>query len=171
MGPFYLHLFGGDTDEVNDLNADRHYPSKWETVEINGMRYTKSWGPYADYTDFAALIRSVFTPRFWAERNTPGGIETFINIDGVLYYISAARGSGNYNENFPDKYRLLTSTLAPLWEMSLTAVYVAAVVFLLRLLLKDGFPGRCCACFGWWYSSGWPYPCRCKARYRWCPPP
>ena len=102
----YLHLFGGDTDEVNELNADRHYSSKWETVEIDGMRYTKSWGPYANYTDFDALIRSVFTPRFWAERNTPDGIETFINLDGVLCYISAARGSGNYNENFPDKYRL-----------------------------------------------------------------
>ena len=34
----------------------------------------------------------------------------------------------------------LFSTLAPLWEMSLTAVYVAAVVFLLRLLLKGRVP-------------------------------
>lgn len=42
----------------------------------------------------------------------------------------------------------LFSTLAPLWEMSLTAVYVAAVVFLLRLLLKGRVP-RQVLCLLW----------------------
>ena len=42
----------------------------------------------------------------------------------------------------------LFSTLAPLWEMSLTAVYVAAVVFLLRMLLKGRVP-RQVMCLLW----------------------
>ena len=42
----------------------------------------------------------------------------------------------------------LFSTLASLWEMSLTAVYVAAVVFLLRLLLKGRVP-RQVLCLLW----------------------
>lgn len=42
----------------------------------------------------------------------------------------------------------LFSALAPLWEMSLTAVYVAAVVFLLRLLLKGRVP-RQVLCLLW----------------------
>lgn len=42
----------------------------------------------------------------------------------------------------------LFSTLAPLWEMSLTAAYVAAVVFLLRLLLKGRVP-RQMLCLLW----------------------
>ena len=66
----YLHLFGGATDDVNDLNADRHYPPKWETVELDGMKYTKSWGPYANYADFDGFIHSVYTDVFCVERNT-----------------------------------------------------------------------------------------------------
>lgn len=107
-----LHLFGGATDEVNDLNADRHYLPKWETVEIDGMQYTKSWGPYANYADFDGLIHSVYTDAFWVERNTrEDGIEIFTNVNSSLYYISAAMGGdGDYNWDVPDTYRLVEQT-------------------------------------------------------------
>lgn len=108
----YRHLFGGDTDEVNYWEGRGPYPYKWETIEIDDMLYTKSWGPYANYADFDILIRSVFTEQFWAERNEwDDGIKLFTNVDGSLYYISAAIGGGDdYNWDVPDTCRLVERT-------------------------------------------------------------
>ena len=109
----YLHLFGGDTDEVNFWENGRQSPQEWETVEIGGMEYTKSWGPYANYADFDALIRSVFSEQFWEERNNvlSNGLGLFMNVDGALYYISVGGGSGyDYNWDVPDTYRLVERT-------------------------------------------------------------
>lgn len=105
----YRHLFGGDTDEVNYWERSGQYPFKRETIEIDGMQYTKSWGPYANYADFDALIHSVFTERVWLEHNEwDDGIKLFTNVDGSLYYISAAiGGDDDYNWDVPDTCRLV----------------------------------------------------------------
>lgn len=108
----YGHLFGGDTDEVNYWDGLGPYPYQRETMEIGDMLYTKSWGPYASYADFDALVRSVFTERCWTERNKWNeDIQLYTNVDGSLWYIAAAKGSdSDYNWDVPDTYRLVEQT-------------------------------------------------------------
>lgn len=102
----YSCLFGGDTSEVCIGNEDK-FPNMEETVERNGILYTKARGRYAAWADFNAMIHSVFTDNFWAERNED---TIFINIDGTLYYLNAAMGREYRNENFPDTFKLNSKT-------------------------------------------------------------
>lgn len=108
----YGHLFGGDTDEVNYWDGLGPYPYQRETMEIGDMLYTKSWGPYANYADFDALIHSVFTERCWTEHNEwTEDIQLYTNVDGSLWYIAAAKGSDtDYNWDVPDTCRLVEQT-------------------------------------------------------------
>lgn len=100
----YLHLFGGDTGEVNVWQKGDDYPDTINDVEHNGQFYTKACGRYAAWADFDALVHSVFTDEFWTQCN--GG--TFIDIDGDLYFIWASRGSYYYDDDTPDEFELIS---------------------------------------------------------------
>lgn len=105
---FEIHtsLFGGDTSGVCMGDEDK-FPDMAETVERNGIPYTKATGRYAVWADFDAMIHSVFTDNFWCGRNSRGdNYSTFIGIDGALYYVNAAKGHYYRNENFPDTFKL-----------------------------------------------------------------
>lgn len=106
----YTSLFGGDTSGVCMGDEDK-FPDMAETVERNGIPYTKATGRYAVWADFDAMIHSVFTNNFWRGRNSRGdNYSTFIGIDGALYYVNAAKGHYYRNENFPDTFKLNSKT-------------------------------------------------------------
>ena len=106
----YTSLFGGDTSGVCMGDEDK-FPDMAETVERNGIPYTKATGRYAVWADFDGMIHSVFTNNFWRGRNSRGdNYSTFIGIDGALYYVNAAKGHYYRNENFPDTFKLNSKT-------------------------------------------------------------
>lgn len=102
----YTSLFGGDTSGVCMGDEDK-FPDMAETVERNGIPYTKATGRYAVWADFDGMIHSVFTDHFWTERNAG---TVFVNIDGALYFLNAAKGHYYRNENFPDTFKLNSKT-------------------------------------------------------------
>lgn len=107
----YNHLFGGDTGEVCVWEEGDSYPDgAMGDVEYNGIGYTKATGRYAAWTDFDALVHSVFTDRFWTDCNAIQRAERFINIDGAMHFIWASRGMYYYNDNFPDTFKLISKT-------------------------------------------------------------
>ena len=109
----YKHLFGLNSDDVNDWEDWETVPGSHEigTVALSGEHYTESWGPFANYDDFDTLIHSVFTDAFWAERNKiESGSPKYVNVDGKLCYISGAAGSGEYNPLYGDEYTLVEQT-------------------------------------------------------------
>lgn len=102
----YTSLFGGDTSGVCMGDEDK-FPDMAETVERNGIPYTKATGRYAVWADFDGMIHLVFTDHFWTERNAG---TVFVNIDGALYFLNAAKGHYYRNENFPDTFKLNAKT-------------------------------------------------------------
>lgn len=102
----YTSLFGGDTSGVCMGDEDK-FPDMADFVERNGIPYTKATGRYAVWADFDAMIHSVFTDHFWAERDAD---TIFVNIDGALYFLNAAKGHYYRNENFPDTFNLNSKT-------------------------------------------------------------
>lgn len=106
----YGHLFGGDTAYSCIWEMGDQYPGGWGEVERNGIGYTRATGRYAAWEDFDALVHSVFTHRFWDSRNAIQRGERYINIDGAMHFILAARGMYYYNDNFPDTFRLISKT-------------------------------------------------------------
>ena len=106
----YTNLFGGDTSGVCMGDEDK-FPDMAGFVERNGIPYTKATGRYAVWADFDAMIHSVFTDHFWCGQNSWGDTDsTFIDIDGALYYVNAAKGHYYRNENFPDTFKLNSKT-------------------------------------------------------------
>lgn len=110
----YQHMFGGETSaiEYGEFSSQLGTTSQeHETIQIGSFSYTKSLGRYKDFFDFEKLIDSVFSARFWDERNIIDkevGTEIYIEKDKSLYFIEFSRGSGYfYNKNFPDKFELL----------------------------------------------------------------
>ncbi len=115
----YAHMFGGCTTAIEDMFPLIHIPFPdggytFESVSYEGMDgYYLSRYPYAD---FDATVRSVFTDRFWQERNWLSfGDEEFYpiyaDLDGVLAVRDLGRGSGYYyNDHFPDEFRLEDQT-------------------------------------------------------------
>lgn len=85
------------------------FPSEeYRTIAYNGMIYQVAQGRYKQWNDFDTAVHSVFTDRFWTSRNQDN---VFIKQNGSLCYISAARGSGYYYNNyFPDEFRLIEKT-------------------------------------------------------------
>ena len=100
----YRTMFGGDTHAIDDYQYNN------DTVELNGMIYQISNGRYAEWTVFDAVIHSLFTDQFWVSKNSWGdGTETYINLDGKLAFISAARGGGYYyRHDVPDTFELIS---------------------------------------------------------------
>lgn len=102
----YTSLFGGDTSGVCMGDEDK-FPDMAGFVERNGIPYTKATGRYAVWADFDGMIHSVFTDNFWTKRNAG---TVFVNIDGTLYFLNAAKGHYYRNENFPDTFKLNSKT-------------------------------------------------------------
>ena len=108
----YQHMFGGDTGwvEYSEVLGLKYFPqTEYEHVEYGEYTYLISQGLYKSWAEFNAAIHSVFTDRFWQERNTwDDGTRIYRDYDGRLCFIDASRGAGYYyNENFPDQFRLV----------------------------------------------------------------
>lgn len=107
----YSHLFGVSTAFVDRIGSPQKGLSN-ETVTIDDTVYTISHGAYRQWTDFDALVHSVFTDDFWSGHNnissalgTP--IILFRAYGDTLCYLETERGLGVcHNENFPDEFRL-----------------------------------------------------------------
>lgn len=114
----YQHMFGGDTTEIEYSETIENPVSDWstyETVTINDRNYYISQGRYAKWADFDALIHSVFTDRFWSERNSFGDDSNkeflYTEYQGHLCFMDTARGSGYYyDENAADEFTLIAKT-------------------------------------------------------------
>ena len=110
----YQHMFGGETSAIEYtefMNLNEASSLKYEAIQIGSYSYKKSLGRYKVWRDFDTLIKSVFSQRFWDDRNIIDkeiGTEIYIEKDKNLYFIEFSRGSGYYfNENFPDEFELL----------------------------------------------------------------
>lgn len=97
----YSHFFGLSTEDV-----DPNGYGSGSRVEYNGAYYWPATGAYANWDDFEAVIRSVFTETFWNERNQ----NIYVNLGGTMHYMDVARGGGGYNENFPETFQLVEKT-------------------------------------------------------------
>lgn len=107
----YMHMFAGETSAVDMFETEGGNPpvlQESEIVEIDGGHYTIAQGRYKNWSDFIAVIQSLFTENFWVAQNEPDNEwVTYREYDGLLCYIDASKGSGYYyNENFPDEFRL-----------------------------------------------------------------
>lgn len=110
----YQHMFGGETSAIEYtefMNSNEISSFKYEAIQIGSYSYKKSLGRYKVWRDFDNLIKSVFSQRFWDDRNIIDkeiGTKIYIEKDKSLYFIEFSRGSGYYyNENFPDEFELL----------------------------------------------------------------
>ena len=107
----YRHMFSGDTNMIEyaeTLDADNSPVYGTESVQIGEYSYVKSQGRYQRWSDFDAVIHSVFTEDFFAGINQlSNGYEIYLEHDGALYFLDLGRGSGAYyNENFADDFIL-----------------------------------------------------------------
>lgn len=110
---FYLMTFGGDTSMINDWIAagEDAPPPEEETIEQNGMIYKAGYGRWADWEGFDRYVHTLFTDQCWKDRNERDGYPPiYIGHNGRMYYIDAAMGGNDYNNNFPDLYRLEEKT-------------------------------------------------------------
>ena len=107
----YSHMFGGETTAIEypELEPEQAVDwSEYETVELDGMLYYVSRGPFADWADFDAAVHAVFTDTFWAEKNA---YSIYREWEGKLCFLDASRGAGYYyNEYFPDEFVLESQT-------------------------------------------------------------
>lgn len=108
----YRILFGGDTHAIDYFDQYGSYNFNNQQIELDGMTYQISEGRYAAWTDFDAVVHSLFTDRFWQSKNNwADNIPVFREYEGNLAFISAARGSGYYyNSNFSDLFELQSMT-------------------------------------------------------------
>lgn len=108
----YCHVFGANTEEVDNWPGQHGYDYDPQTdlVRRGEDTYVPATGLYANWSDFRQAVLSVFTQNCWDSRNGSDSRDTYINVRGTLYYLPAARGSGDYNENFPETFRLVEQT-------------------------------------------------------------
>lgn len=109
----YQHMFSGGTagiEYTEFMSNGEMDPSPDQTKQVGQYIYKKSQGIYMRWSDFDSAVHSIFTDRFWDEKNSIGDeehTEIYREFDGSLYYIELERGAGYYyNENFPDEFIL-----------------------------------------------------------------
>lgn len=103
----YSQLFGNSTEDFDHwAEDDPYYQYDIGALEVDEQSYTQSLGRYAKWEAFDALVHSVFTDRFWTEKNQG----SFLNVDGTVYFVYASRGGGCYNERFPDTFTLVSQS-------------------------------------------------------------
>ena len=87
-------------------------PNADGTVEMRG-NYAVSYGRFAQWEDFEAMMRSVFTPEYAEALITgPGEADRFVRLeDGRTGYLDMARGSdASYAGWWNDTYELVAQT-------------------------------------------------------------
>ena len=115
---FYSHVFGANTEDVEYWPGDNE-PTTMSTADavvIDGEYYNPAQGRYARWADFEEAALSVFTPEFFQQKNNSMGPGTLLDngttlyhplyreVDGQMYFIWGARGSGGLNPNFPPSF-------------------------------------------------------------------
>lgn len=108
----YGHIFGANTEAVDDWPDNNGFQYDYQDPSgPEGASYVPATGLYSNWADFEEAVLSVFTQRFWEERNSSvDGRDTYINREGILFYQPAARGSYGYNPNFPETFQLVSQT-------------------------------------------------------------
>lgn len=83
-------------------------------IIVNGKYdwpYYQSAGRYQTWKDFEALALSICTKEFFDELNGNGtDLETYINVDGLLYHICGGRGGNIERNDEPDSFELVSRT-------------------------------------------------------------
>lgn len=106
----YRHLFGATSESADYWPGHPGSYGSIEPVDYNGSRYWPATGLYSMWSDFEEAVLSVFTQDFWKSKNEQATYTTYVSIDGTMHYLDWARGSGGYNENFPETFRLVEKT-------------------------------------------------------------
>ena len=106
----YSHLFGATSESADYWPGHPGSYGSIEPVDYNGNRYWPATGLYSMWSDFEEAVLSVFTQDFWKSKNEQATYTTYVSIDGTMHYLDWARGSGGYNENFPETFRLVEKT-------------------------------------------------------------
>ena len=112
----YLNLFGVTSANVDHLGEAPRQIGSSDTVVIDEMTYTFSYGRYRKWADFDALVHAVFTEKFWNEHNNFVSAVgkpwiLFREYNGALCYLETQKGQGDYyNGNFPDEFRVEKQT-------------------------------------------------------------
>ena len=110
----YQHMFGGETAAIDSFapdNADAVESGPSELVEKDGYIYQLAVGRYRNWSDFDAVVHSVFTDTFWDSRNSclgeDGTVPIYRDADGRLAIVELSRGAGYWwDEDAPDQFRL-----------------------------------------------------------------
>ena len=116
-------LFNGHSDSINILHlllegasfeeqANYRVAYQNENDEIHMIdktTYRPSYGEYDTFDEFKELCVSVFTEEYFEELNAPEPYSSFIDHNGKLYNIDAAKGGrfGYAPDEFPDEYELV----------------------------------------------------------------
>ena len=146
----YSLMYGGDTTYIDYFDADKYDPVDF--AEYGAYTYQLAVGRYRNWADFDQVVHSVFTDNFWQDKNclitnADGTLcRVYMEYDGRLAILSAARGSGWYNDGIPDKFKLVSKTDTTI-EFTVTGHYADPydrtdfqLTFPLRMVLtEDGW--------------------------------
>ena len=105
----YCTLFAADTYAIGYLGGGEPEEGSWEQVDGEGRH--RAGGKYARWADFDALVHSVFTDRFWQEKNNSTTPAVYGEKDGELYYLDFSfLTDPNYNPEMGPTFTLLDRT-------------------------------------------------------------
>lgn len=116
-------LFNGNSDSINILHlllegasfeAQTEYivanqNTADDSYKIDNITYRPSYGEYDTFDEFKSLCLSVFTEEYFGLLNKADPYSAFIDHNGKLYNIDAAKGGkfGYAPDEFPDEYELV----------------------------------------------------------------
>lgn len=116
-------LFNGNSDSINILHLllegasfeeqanyrVAHQNEDDEIHKIDRITYRPSYGEYDTFDEFKSLCLSVFTEEYFGLLNKADPYSAFIDHNGKLYNIDAAKGGkfGYAPDEFPDEYELV----------------------------------------------------------------
>ena len=113
----YSHLFGCDpyyAEYAETLDYTPDYMPYEVYIFFNeaGYQCRYSQGRYQNWSDFEALYRSVFTERFFDEKNNSSkSCPRYAELDGKLTYCAMTQFYPQfYNENFTDEFELISQS-------------------------------------------------------------
>ncbi|HIR84098.1 MAG TPA: hypothetical protein IAA56_02040 [Candidatus Galloscillospira excrementavium] len=105
----YCTLFAADTYAIGSLGGGEPEEGSWEQVDGEGRH--RAGGNYARWADFDALVHSVFTDRFWQEKNNSTSPAVYGEKDGELYYLDFSfLTDPEYNPEIGPTFTLLDRT-------------------------------------------------------------
>lgn len=101
----YSLMYGGDTTYIDYFDADKYDPLDF--AEYGAYTYQLAVGRYRNWADFDQVVHSVFTDSFWQDKNDD---RTYMEYDGRLAILAGSPIYNCYNDNFPDKFKLVSQT-------------------------------------------------------------